>query len=67
MILLQALDNDTSSTAFQLFEKLSPKFFLRLGIDVASVFVLVRFIYFPIYRSREYVFTFFIFNLISFS
>jgi hypothetical protein len=53
-------------TGFSLFNKLSPKFFLRLIIDIASVFVLIRFVYFPIYRSREYVFTFFIFNLIIF-
>lgn len=66
MILLQALNSETTDTAFQLFDKLSPKFFLRIGIDVASVFILIRFIYFPIYRSREYVFTFFIFNLIIF-
>lgn len=66
MILLQSLDTETASNAIQLFEKLSPKFFLRLGIDVLSVFILVRFVYFPIYRSREYVFTFFIFNLIIF-
>ncbi|MFM7078899.1 MAG: DUF4956 domain-containing protein [Bacteroidota bacterium] len=53
-------------TGFTLFNKLSPKFFLRLLIDIAAVFVLIRFVYFPIYRSREYVFTFFIFNLIIF-
>lgn len=66
MILLQSLNNETVDTAFELFDKLSPKFFLRLLVNIISVFILVRFIYFPIYRSREYVFTFFIFNLIIF-
>ena len=33
---------------------------------MVSVFILVRFVYFPIYRSRENVFTFFIFNIIIF-
>ena len=66
MLLLQSLTNETAGTAFELFEKLSPKFFLRLAVNILSVFVLIRFIYFPIYRSREYVFTFFIFNLIIF-
>lgn len=66
MILLQSINDETVSTTFELFEKLSPKFFLRLAVDVLSLFVLIRFIYFPIYRSREYVFTFFIFNLIIF-
>ncbi len=66
MLLLQDLNVENAETAFTLFEKLSPKFFIRLGIDLLAVIVLVRFIYFPIYRSRENVFTFFIFNLIIF-
>jgi len=66
MILLQALNSETTSTAFELFDKLSPKFFLRISVDIVSLFILIRLIYFPIYRSREYVFTFFIFNVIIF-
>jgi hypothetical protein len=66
MILLQDINPEAAETAFTLFEKLSPKFFIRLGIDIASVLLLIRFIYFPIYRSRENVFTFFIFNIIIF-
>jgi hypothetical protein len=65
-MLLQDLDSEIMETGFTLFNKLSPKFFLRLLIDITAVFVLIRFVYFPIYRSREYVFTFFIFNLIIF-
>jgi hypothetical protein len=66
MILLQEIDPDVTSTGFALFEKFSAKFFLRLIIDVISVFVLIRFIYFPIYRKKEFFFTFFIFNIIIF-
>jgi hypothetical protein len=66
MLLLQDISSDAAGAAFTLFEKLSPKFFIRLAINFSSVFVLIRFIYFPIYRSRENVFTFFIFNLIIF-
>ena len=67
MVLLQVIDGATTSPAtFALFEKLQPKFFIRLGVDLISVFILVRFIYFPLYRSRENVFTFFIFNIIIF-
>lgn len=66
MLLLQDINSDVIESGFSLFEKLSPKFFIRLGVDMASVFILVRFVYFPIYRSREYIFTFFIFNLIIF-
>src|ERR1041385_8956291 len=70
MVLLQALSDTTSAVStvetFSLFEKLSPKFFMRLGINLFSVFLLVRFIYFPAHKSREYFFTFFIFNLVIF-
>ena len=66
MVLLQAIDGESTTAAFELFEKLQPKFFIRLGVDLVSVFILVRFIYFPLYRSRENVFTFFIFNIIIF-
>lgn len=66
MVLLQELAEETVSTGFTLFEKLGPKFFIRLGIDFASVFILIRFIYFPVYKTRENFFTFFIFNLIIF-
>lgn len=67
MVLLQELSNEeTIGATFSLFEKLSQKFFIRLGIDFLSVFVLIRCIYFPIYRNREFFFTFFIFNLIIF-
>lgn len=67
MVLLQELNNEeTVGAAFSLFEKLSQKFFVRLGIDFFSVFVLIRCIYFPIYKNREFFFTFFIFNLIIF-
>jgi|SRR5688572_11453174 len=66
MLLLQDINTETIESTFTLFEKLSPKFFIRLGINLLAVIVLVRFIYFPIYRSRENVFTFFTFNLIIF-
>ncbi|MCB0429559.1 MAG: DUF4956 domain-containing protein [Flavobacteriales bacterium] len=66
MLLVELLNEDNTREAFTLFNKLSEKFFVRLAVDFASVFVLVRLIYYPIYRNREYFFTFFIFNLIIF-
>lgn len=57
--------NDSLSS-FEFFDKLSDKFFWRLLIDVVSMIVLVRFIYFRIYRKKDYLFTFFLFNLIIF-
>lgn len=66
MVLLQELTEDAVNTGFTLFEKLGPKFFIRLGVNLVSVFILIRFIYFPVYKNRENFFTLFIFNLIIF-
>src|SRR3989304_7364670 len=65
MSLLQ-IATDTMPGGWELFNKISPKFFIRLGVDLLSVFVLVRFIYYPSYKNREFFFTYFIFNVIIF-
>lgn len=39
---------------------------LSFGINLAIVFVIVRFIYYPQHRVKDYVFTFFAFNTIIF-
>lgn len=49
-----------------LFDKLSDKFFWRYGMNLFFMFVLVRAIYYPIYRRKEYVFTYFLFNTLIF-
>lgn len=41
-------------------------FFLRLAINLLSMLLLVRFIYFPVYRRRDYFFTFYMFNITIF-
>jgi hypothetical protein len=48
------------------FDKLSLNFFARMAIDLLSVLILVRLIYFPIYRKKDFFFTFFLFNIIIF-
>ena len=65
MYLLQDTQ-DVVSTGWAFFDKLSLKFFIRLGVDLASALILIRFIYYPNYRTKEFFFTFFIFNLIIF-
>lgn len=67
MTLLQ-LANDASTilTGYEEINKISSKLFMRLLIDLVSVFILVRFIYYPIYKHREFFFTYFIFNIIIF-
>lgn len=46
--------------------KMASKISWRLLIDISSVVILIRFIYYPIYKHRDLFFTFFIFNLIIF-
>ena len=64
MYLLQ--ETTDLAAGLTLFDKLSLKFFIRLGIDLGSVFILIRGIYYPNYRTKEFFFTFFIFNLVIF-
>lgn len=67
MTLLQlASDAVPMLTGYEELQKLSGKIGFRLLIDLTSVFILVRFIYYPIYKNRELFFTYFIFNIIIF-
>ena len=66
MLLTEVLNTIVAQIGPELFNKLTEKFFLRLGFDFVSVFILVRFIYYPTHRKREFFFTFFMFNLIIF-
>ncbi len=54
------------ATSLDLFDKLSDKFFWRLLIDFVSMFVLVRMIYFRIHKKKDFLFTYFLFNVIIF-
>ena len=58
-MILQILDPN-------LFDKLSDKFFSRLGVDLISMFVMIRLVYYPIYKRKEYLFTYFLFNTMIF-
>lgn len=69
-LLQQTLSPDTlqhvEATSFALFDKLSSKFFIRLFIDLASVFVLIRLIFYKNYKKADQYLTFFAFNLVIF-
>ena len=54
------------STGMDAFQKISGKLLFRLLIDVVSIFILIRFVYFPVYKKREFYFTFFVFNVVIF-
>lgn len=43
------------------------KLFSRLILNLAFAGVIIQLVYFKLYRSREYVFTYYLFNLITFS
>jgi hypothetical protein len=66
MILLQIVEESLVAENMDAMLKMSSKIGFRLAIDLATMFILVRYIYFPIYRHREFFFMFVIFNLIIF-
>lgn len=66
MTSLQIAGDLAAATGYEELQKISGKIFFRLLIDLASMFVLVRLIYYPIYRHRELFFTYFIFNIVIF-
>lgn len=47
-------------------DKFNLHFFVRFVINVVSMIVLIRFIYFPVYVRRDFFFTFYMFNIIIF-
>lgn len=69
-LLQQTLSPDTLQhiqvDSFELFDKLSSKFFIRLFIDLASVFILIRLIFYKNYKKADQYLTFFAFNLVIF-
>ncbi|WP_428654861.1 DUF4956 domain-containing protein [Runella sp.] len=63
MIFLQEL---ATADTFEWFNKLPEKFFVRLLVDLLTVTVLTRLIYYRIYRRTDLFLTFFGFNLVIF-
>ncbi len=66
MTLLQMLNDNIVVENVDAVTKTSFKMVFRILIDLATVFVLIRYIYFPIYKHKEFFFMFAIFNLIIF-
>src|ERR1700757_2960488 len=64
--LLQIVDETTVNSGVEAITRIASKITFRMSIDLLTVFILVRYIYFPIYRHREFFFMFVIFNLIIF-
>lgn len=47
-------------------DHLSTYFFIRLLVDIISMIILIRFIYYPVFKKNDYFFTFFMFNVTIF-
>jgi len=65
LALLQVAD-DSVLSGIEAMQKISFRLVFRLVIDFVSVIVLVRGVYFHVYKRRDLFFTFFIFNLVIF-
>lgn len=63
---MQIIDTSLDQEAIEAVGKLATRIAFRLSIDMLTIFILVRYIYYPIYRHREFFFMFTIFNLIIF-
>ena len=66
MLLQQVINETDAKSAFEFFDKLGPKFFIRLLIDILSITALIRLVYYPIYKKKDFFFTFFLFNIVIF-
>jgi hypothetical protein len=67
MTLLQiTAESDVAITGMDAMLKFASRIGARLAIDLATIFILIRLIYFRIYKQTEYFFMFAIFNLIIF-
>lgn len=42
------------------------EFAIRFGLNFLVIFILIRLIYYPIRKNRDFLFTFFLFNIINF-
>ncbi|MBL7895421.1 MAG: DUF4956 domain-containing protein [Bacteroidia bacterium] len=65
-LILQIADEVVTGPGLDAFYKISAKLGLRFAVDFLSVLILIRFVYFPIYKKRELFFTYFVFNIVIF-
>lgn len=66
LTILQVVNDAALPTGMEAMAHMSVKMGVRLLIDIATVFTLVRLIYYPLYKQREFFFMFVIFNIIIF-
>jgi hypothetical protein len=56
---------DAASKAVGEFSSLA-EFGIRFGLNLLVIFVIVRLIYYPNHKNKDFIFTFFLFNIINF-
>ncbi len=61
------METEVISEGMDALLKISGKFGIRLIIDMLFVMLLLKFIYIKRYKSKDYVFTYFVFNIVIFS
>ena len=66
MTLLQISSKLISTQETTEIIKILQIFLFRFLIDIISVFILVRFVYYKVYKRSDLFFTFFIFNIVIF-
>lgn len=59
-------DKDDADFFTLSLDKFTAPFFIRLLIDILSMIVLIRLIYYPVYRRSDHMFTFYMFNITIF-
>lgn len=66
MTLLQLSNDISSGMDIEAIQKITSKLGIRLIIDLLSIAILIRLVYYKVYKRTELFFTFFIFNIIIF-
>lgn len=58
--------NETATTVIAGGTNTMIEFALRFGLNFIVIFILIRLLYYPIRKNRDFLFTFFLFNIINF-
>ena len=66
MLLQEVVTSTNAQGFFDVFNKLGVKFFIRLLIDISTVFVLINVIYVRYNKKHDFIFTYYTFNLVIF-
>lgn len=66
LTILQVLNDTEVGVTLDAMSRMSSRMGVRLLIDLVTMFVLMRLIYYPLYKQSEFFFMFVIFNIIIF-